>query len=242
MFALVRHLLAWTFRPFTERNKGNLRLVGGCLCLSALIWVFNSLNKVVEAKISVPLKIQYNSNSFVPIRKIPKTLTATVVGHGWQVFRATSLQEPKPVIVWIKHPGLHSQLDTVVFREYIESHMGNIKVKHVLVDSVALPFDIKGHKWVHMKLDSSSISVANGYKIDSLIRFKPDSVLVTGPQTHLRKIADTLIIQVPFKNLDKDFDESFKLGIFLHNPLLKLSEEKVNVRFKVRKKPMAHGK
>ncbi len=237
MLEAIRHLLAWTIRPFTERYKGNLRLIAGCFLVSSLIWIFNSLNRDHEAKLSIPLEIRYNEAKFMPLRPLPKHALATVEGYGWHIFRTSSFEKHHKIILWLKHPGMHSRLDTATFREYLEQHLTeDIRVKHVLVDSIDTPFDLKASKWLHMKVDKKSLSFQENYALNGSISFQPDSVLVSGPNSMVRSITDTLIVKVPFKMLNKNFNENIKLSYFFHNPNLVLSNNKVKVHFNVQKK------
>jgi hypothetical protein len=237
MLDALRHLLTWTARPLTERYKGNLRLIAGCLFVSSLIWIFNSLNRNHEAKLSVPLEIRYNKAKYMPLRLLPKHAIATVEGYGWHVFRTSSFEKHHKIILWLKHPGLHSQLDTAIFREYLEQHLtSDLEVKHVLVDSLDIPFDLKASKWLHMKVDKKSLSFDSGYELEEPIAFQPDSVLVSGPNSMLNKISDTVLVHIPYKKLDKNFSENIKLSYLFHNPTLVLSHNKVKVQFGVKKK------
>jgi hypothetical protein len=236
MLEAIGHLFAWIFRPFTQRNKGNLRLAFGCLVVSGLIWIFNSFNKNHTAKLRVPLEIRYPENTHVPLSPLPKHVVATVKGYGWHIFRAASFEKHHKVLVWLRHPGLHSKLDTALLRQYLEDHLSSdLKVIHVYVDSLAVPMDLKASKWLHMKVDAKQISLAKGFKLDSEVTFDPDSVLASGPHSIMRPFPDTVILHIPFKNIDKDFNEKVNLDYVFHNPNLTLSEDRINVEFKVQK-------
>lgn len=237
MLDVIRHFLAWIFRPLTERHKGNLRLIAGCFVVSSLIWIFNSLNRDHEAKLSVPLEIRYNESKYMPLHPLPKHAIATVKGYGWHIFRTTSFEKHHKIVLWVKHPGPHSRLDTTVFREYLEQHLtDDLEVKHVLIDSIDVPFELKASKWLHLKVDEKSISYASNYELGSPIALTPDSVLVKGPNSMVFGLADTVQVHIPFKSLDKNFEENIRLSYFFRNPSLVLSEEKIKVKFAVRKK------
>lgn len=235
----VGSLVTWVFRPLVQRQEGNLRLVVGCFLLSSLMWVFNSLNRNLQTQLVVPLEIRY-SNRFVPIKNMPKHLVVDVEGYGWHILNNASIRPPQPVRVWIKHPGMHSRLDTAIFHEYLNNHIQGLQVKRVILDSLNIPFDHKTKKWVHMKVDKRHISLAKGYETED-VKLKPDSVQVIGPYSTLRKMSDTLFISVPFKNIDKDFNESVRLSYFFHDPRLVVSHEKINVKFRVIPTKLAHG-
>ena len=237
MLDLIRHFFAWTARPLIERNKGNLRLILGCFLVSSLIWIFNALNRNHEATLRVPLEVRFNDAKYVPLHPLPKHALATVEGYGWHILRTTSFEKHHKIILWVKHPGLHSRIDTSVFREYLEQHLTeDLLVKHVKIDSLEIPFDLKAHKWLHMKLDEENISFESGYVQDSPVSFEPDSIHITGPKSVISQITDTLLVHVPYKDLDKDFDEKIRLDYFFHNPSLQLGHEKVEVKFQVSKK------
>ncbi len=163
-------------------------------------------------------------------------------GHGWNVFNSKYFFKIKPVVFFIDKPGLNSVLDTLKLRKILERDLDKMKVGKIIVDPINLPFDKQARKWMHMKLDATSISIDKGYIRDKKINFEPESVLVTGPKSIVFKLKDTLKIRVPFQGLDKNFDESLNLNYYLNNPLLKLSHEKVKVKFNVRKRLETNGR
>ncbi|MBC7390431.1 MAG: hypothetical protein H7329_14540 [Opitutaceae bacterium] len=218
-----------------------MRVIAISFCLSSIIWIFNSLNKELTSEITVPLILKYNENHYVPLKPLPLKADIFFKGHGWNVFKSIYFFKSKPIIIFINQPGLKSILDTSQIKSIVSRDLGKMEVTRVILNSLQVPFDIRAQKWVHMKLDASTISVAKGYVREKQIFFEPDSVLVSGPKQIVLQLKDTLKVKVPFKGIDKNFDESFNLNYYLNNPLLKLSHDKVNVKFNIRKRPKTDG-
>lgn len=242
MLEAVRDILVWVFRPIWERHRGNLRIAFLCCCFSCIIWLFNKLNNQIITTISVPLKIVYNDHIFLPSKPFPATIKVELGGNGWHLVRNSSYLLPKFIYLNIKHPSIHSRIDTTSIRNYLESHFRNIKVKQILLDQFDIPFDRKSHKSIFLEVEKNSISVANGYVRDSVISIDPNRILVSGSVSALSELSDTLHVVIPFQDLDKDFNEKIRISYFLHNPELKSSHEKVLVKFKVKRKPHAQSK
>ena len=242
MLEAVRDILVWVFRPIWERHRGNLRIAFLCCCFSCIIWLFNSLNNQIITKISVPLKIVYNDRIFLPSKPFPATIQVELGGNGWHLVRNSSFLLPKFIYLNIKHPSIHSRIDTSSIRNYLESHFNNIRVKRILLDQSEIPFDRKSHKNILLKVEENSISIADGYVRDSIITIHPNRILVSGSASTLSVLSDTLQVVIPFQNLDKDFNEQIRLSYFLNNPNLKSSHEKVLVKFKIKRKSYAQSK
>lgn len=234
MLEAVREILVWVFRPLLERHRGNLRIAFLCFSISCTIWLFNSLNNQIITKISVPLKIVYDDHIFLPSNPLPKNIQVELGGSGWHLVRNSNFLLPKFIYLNIKHPSIHSRIDTSSIRNYLESHFTNIILKRILIDKLDIPFDRKSHKSIFLKVDENSISIANSYFRDSNITIQPNRILVTGSSTALSDLSDTLHVVIPFQNLDKNFNEQIRLSYFLNNPNLKSSHEKVLVKFKVK--------
>ena len=218
-----------------------MRVIAISFCLSSIIWIFNSLNKDLTSEIIVPLIIKYNENYYVPLKTLPSKADISFKGHGWNVFKSMYFFKTKPIVIFIDQPGISSLLDTFQIRKIVSKDLGEMEVTKVILNSLKVPFDLRAQKWVHMKLDASTISIAKGYVRERQIFFEPDSVLVSGPKQIVFTLKDTLKVKVPFKGIDKNFDESFNLNYYLNNPLLKLSHDKVNVKFNVRKGQKFNG-
>ena len=240
MIEAIRDILAWVFRPLTERHRGNLRLVAGCLLLSSILWIFNDLNRAIEAQISVPIKLHYDAKLFVPLAEIPKQVETVLRGNGWHMLYFHLLQKPNKVNIWIKHPSLHSRLDTSLIRHFLADCMYGVYVKNVKIDTTQLPFDRISHKQIRLKVDEATISLADGFVRDSLISISPELIVVSGPKTILAELEDTLMVSIPFQNIDKNFEESIRLTYFLNDTKLSTKNKTVDITFKVKKKSFAH--
>ena len=238
----VKDILTWVFRPLWERHRGNLRIAFLCLSFSCTIWLFHKLNSQISTKISLPLKVVYNNHLFLPTKPLPQNIQIELGGNGWHLVRNSNFLLPKHIYLNIKHPNEHSVIDTSSIRNYLESHFDPIKIRRFLVGKLDIPFERKSHKNIFINIDQNSISIANGYIRDSIITIHPNRILVTGSATALSGIADTLHVTVPFQDIDKDFNEQIRLSYFLHDPNLKSSEEKVLVKFKVKRKSYAQSK
>lgn len=242
MLEAVRDILVWVFRPIWERHRGNLRIAFLCFSFSCIIWLFNSLNNQIITKISVPLKIVYNDHVFLPSNQLPKNIQVELGGSGWHLVRNSNFLLPKVIYLHIKHPSIHSRIDTSSIRSYLESHFSNINVKRILIDQFYIPFDRKSHKSIFLKVEESSISLSDGFVRDSVITIYPNRIHVSGSATALSELSDTLYVVIPFQNLDKDFNEQIRLSYFLHNSNLKASHEKVLVKFRIKQKSYAQSK
>jgi len=190
---------------------------------------------------AVPLEIKYQDSTFIPLKKAPQQVTSLVEGRGWHILNVLYFTKTTPVVVNFKKPGLNSKLDTANLKQKISAELGSVRIKRVLLDTLDLPFDKKASKWIYMKIDLNSIALAKGFEKEKGFSFDPDRVRVMGPKSIIDTISDTLKIKVPYGGLDKNFDESFKLGYYLRNSYLVLSHEKVNVQFKVRRKQTSYA-
>ncbi len=227
----VRNILAWVFRPITERRRGTLALVLWCFILAFIIWLLNSLSRKVTTEVTVPIKLNYNKEQFIPLYTTQQNITARIECRGWQMLHFYSLEKPDTLQIMLQNPSMYSKLDTTALKLHLGTKYENVEITDLDAERMHIPFDRKSQKWVHVKLKKNKTTKSN----EGNFTFYPERVLVIGAQSHLDKLSDTLHLDIPTKRSHDDFEHIVKIGHLKSHPLLKCSHKEVKVKFASKK-------
>lgn len=228
----VRNILAWVFRPVTERRRGTLGLVLWCFTLAFIIWLLNSLSRKVATEVTVPIKLNYNEKYYIPLHPAKQNAKARVEGRGWQMLHFYSLEDPDTLLITLQNPSMGSKLDTSALRKHLVTKYENVEITNVVVEHMHIPFDRKSQKWVQVKLRNKDLQ---NYR-EGNFTFYPKRVLISGAKSYLDKLSDTLHLDIPTKKRNEDFEHTVEIDHLKNNPLVKCSHEVVMVKFAAKKK------
>lgn len=205
-----------------------------CLLAAGSFWLLNALNRTGYAiNVEYPVRFVYNEAIFVPTLPLPRTVTVNVSGSGWRLLGQSLLPlRREPVEYVVKNPLRASIINTSSLTAALAGRISNLKVNYVVADTLDMSFDRRISKTVRLVADSSSINLSPRFVVTSLINISPDTVRVEGPARLVRGIADVLIVRIPGKRIQGNYDEEVILHDFTH-PLLKTSATRVSVSFEV---------
>lgn len=194
-------------------------------------WFFNALNKTYSTRLDYPIEFDYNSLGLINVEPLPEHIQLNVSGGGWNLLKKT---------LWFDQPALTIPLEKPVETRFIigsslypmiSEQLNELQVNYVVTDTLYLYIEPLQAKTIAVKVDSSSISLEEGYRLTSPIRHTPDTVVFEGPVSMVRSLPDPLVINLPDESIDEDYQQEIPLDEIYRDPLLKASHDAITVTF-----------
>ncbi len=214
--------------------EGNLKIIVLCVVAATTFWFFSALNKSdYTTKIAYPVTFQYDTDSTVLLGELPDNVIVDVTGGGWNLLRKTFSIDSPPIIVELEEPTktpfiLGSSL-TPNISEKLE---GDLRLNYVATDTIFLKIEKKAEKEIVLTIDSLLIDLADNYRVISPVTIVPKTIRVTGPETQISEVPDTLMIQIPEDEISKNYEETLPLT-YDDAPYIRLMPNQAEIRFEV---------
>lgn len=220
-----------TFK-LTPRGVKRWKVVIVAFAVSAVFWLFNSLNKDYTTSLRYPVRFVYNRDSLVSVKTLPSSIDLDVTGGGWNLLRKEPLLNPKPLEIPLENPVGKGYLSWLEMLPSIREHMGDISVNQVFQDTLRIQIEPILKKRLRIWVDSASIKLANDFRLVSSIFLPDDSITLIGPKSFIDTLQSTFELQFLEENIDENFDD--EVPVRLPRPKLIHSEPaRTKVRFEV---------
>jgi hypothetical protein len=213
-------------------NRTNWKAVSGCLLAAVVFWLFNALNKNYSTNVRFPLQFDFDKSKYVPAQALPRDIYLNVTGNGWDLFRKALGVKIPALVVPLERPADVKKIVGSTMPPLLAVQLGNLKINHVVTDTLYLAIEQKDSARFKLVIDSSPISYRAGYGRISPIVVLPDSVEIEGPKSAFRNFADSLVLMLPEKRLSGNFREEVEVRL-PGNGFLKRNPPVVEVIFEV---------
>ena len=193
-----------------------------------------ALNKEnYSLRLDYPIHFSYNENLYVPVKPLPQTVSVNVSGDGWNLLRKSWLTfAERPVEYSISNPLRAKTISSTSLTAQIAEHFPDVKVNYVVSDTFDLNFERKITRIIPIRVDSLAIDLRPGFVISSLINLSPSLISVEGPATLIAQYPDTILVRVPTRKIQNNYDETLPLGL-PNMRLVDVSHSTVFVSFEV---------
>ncbi len=215
----------------TERGKW--RVVALCVLGATTFWFFNALNKQYATRLNYPIEFLYDDQDVVVVNELPKKVSIVVSGGGWSLLRKTVLVNVNPVQILLENPASQKYITKASLSAIIADQLNEVRLNYVVTDTLFIDIERRISKKVRVHIDSTSISLADGYRIVTPLKVAPDSISFTGPTSFIGGLADSVVLFVPVNQINGDFSESIPLTN-LESRIVDVEPEAVQVNFGVR--------
>lgn len=203
------------------------------LIAATVIWLFNELNKEgYTLQVGYPINLTYNDSLYIPITPLPKSVSAVLTGNGWTLLRKSLSFANKPVSYPLNNPLAINTLNTNALASIMSEQVKDARISHVVLDNTHVDFEERVIKTSLLKIDSLGIDLSPKFVVSSIINLRPTKVTFDGPASLVSDIADTIMVRVPAKRIQGNYDEELPIR-YPQSPLLKASAERVFVSFEV---------
>jgi hypothetical protein len=219
---------------FLRFNKKNWKAVVLCLFAATVFWFFNALNKNYSANINFPLTFDYDQEKYIPVKKLPSTLRINVSGLGWDLFRKSSGLKVPPLVIPLEHPTEIRKIVGSTLPALFTTQLEGLQINFVLTDTLYVSIDERIKKKLALKVDSLRKYLHADYGLLGEVEIGNDSVLIEGPRRVLDSLGKTITLQLPDKNINRDFNEEVEIT-FRNDQLVKRDPPVTFVSFEVEK-------
>lgn len=196
-------------------RKSKIKAYVGCLLAASFFWLMTALNKDnYSLRLDYPIHFNYNENLYVPVEPLPQTVSVHVSGDGWNLLRKSWLTfTERPVEYSIANPLRANTINSTSLTAQIAEHFPDVKVNYVVSDTFALDFERKVTRIIPIRVDSLAIDLRPGFVISSLINLSPSLISVEGPATMISQYPDTILVRIPTRKIQNNYDEILPLGL-----------------------------
>lgn len=205
-----------------------------CLLLATVFWFFNALNKTYSARVSYPFQVLYDSTQVVPVAPPPNSIQIQLSGEGWELL--------KHFLSW-RHPPLKYQPTNLPQGNYtsgyrllpkLNDHLQHLKVDYVATDTIRFRFDSLVRRRIPLAVDTNSLRLAEGFRISSPIRIRPDTVLVKGAAHLVRQLPQPFPLPIATEQpVDAPLRQKISLQKKEKGRLLQFRADSAEVHFQV---------
>lgn len=236
MNALVGFLKHF-FTSALHKEKRDWEIIFYCLGTSCLFWFLNSMGKVYQHPVRVPVVFQYPTGQVLPISSLPQHIAVLAEGRGWDLARTMLDWDRKPIRIPIKRPLETTWMLPQSWNKLVKNNLPLVKVEAVLEDTLFCRFDRIEKKLVGLYVDLKDIQLKPGFQISSPVLISPRFIEFKGAATLVKSLPDQLPVKIDARNIDQNFDKNVPLDFseeYPKNELLSYGQESVNIQFSVR--------
>ena len=199
-------------RRFSSK-EGNLTIVLLCLAAATTFWFFNALNKSdYTTRLNYPIVFSYPTDSTYLLSQLPENISVQVNGGGWNLLRKTLLVNTRPVQVTLNEPTKVKAIPGQSLIEEVEAVLGDVRLNYIVTDTLRINIDSMLEKQVHLVVDSARIGLEENHWFTSPISVSPRSVILHGPASVVSQARDTLLIRLPDREIDQNYEETIPLS------------------------------
>ncbi|MEQ8878032.1 MAG: hypothetical protein RLQ12_00295 [Cyclobacteriaceae bacterium] len=209
----------------------NWKVVIISLIGATTFWFFNALNKSYDTTINYPVEFTFSQDSNVVMQPLPASIRINVSSGGWNLLRKTSWFNVPPIEIPLEQPDKIKYIDRGKLFPLVVNQMSELKVNHIVSDSLFLFIESKKTKNVLLRLDSTKIPLSPKHRITSPISIKPDSILLIGPSSFIDSLQSEYSLVLNMQNIDDPVNQNIHVN--LPNNLIESEPKEINVSFDV---------
>lgn len=203
-----------------------------CLMAATTFWFLNALNKDYSTRLSYPIQFDYDDSTYVSITPVPKKVRLNVSGYGWNVVKKSLQISTIPLTYRISNPLQVKYITGTTLLPSITEQLRDIKINYVVEDTIFFDFDRTSTKKVALKVDSTALNLSEGFRIVTPVSISPRFIQFNGPASLLKALPDSIFLNIPFKNIDENFEEEIAVN-YVQSSLIEADYNKVQINFNV---------
>lgn len=202
-----------------------------CILAACTFWLLNALNQDYTDNIAYPFRIEYDPSKITPLEPLPEKININVTGYGWIMLRKSIGINADPVIVKFEKLPKKEFLTSAQLATVVSRQLTDLRLNFVAADTIFFDFDQVKTKKLKVVLDSASFSLAPSWHLVTPVIISPETLSVKGPASLVRKVPDSIKVQVSAENIRGEYEETVKIPEYLFDLRIKLLQKEVKVRF-----------
>lgn len=203
--------------------KNNIHIIIISFLFSVVLWISVSLSNDYYSTFKIPLRLVDFREGFTSGSKIPRNISVKVKGKGWKLVAAKIGAEPAFTVTANSDTG-NKYINLYNYLSENQWLSSDLEVIDIIPDTLSVNIEKITSKKLKI-IPDFDISFKQGYGIASQVSVIPDSVLVYGPLSELRKmnsiqteniklsdVSDKVVMRVDLKNMQgMTYDENSAL-------------------------------
>ncbi len=207
----------------------NWKVVVISLIGATTFWFFNALNKNYDANIDYPVEFVFSRDSNVVMQPLPSSIRINVSSGGWNLLRKTFWFNVPPIKIPLEQASSTWFIDRGQLFPIVVNQMSELKVNHIVNDSLFLFIEQKTSKKVALKIDSTRIPVNPNYRITSSINITPDSIQLVGPSSFIDTLKNDYLLTLNMEDIDESVNQNILVN--LPNKQIESEPKEINISF-----------
>lgn len=209
----------------------NWKVVIISLIGATTFWFFNALNKSYDATINYPIEFTFSRDSNVVMQPLPTDIRINVSSGGWNLLRKTFWFNVPPIEIPLEQPDKVKYIDRGQLFPLVVNQMSELKVNHIVSDSLFLSIESRKSKKVLLTMDSTKIPLSPDYRITSPISIAPDSIELIGPSSFIDSLQNEYSLVLNMQNIDDPINQNIHVN--LPNNLIVSVPQEISISFNV---------
>ena len=227
----VNKIWRW-LKSIVRPSKKDLKIVILCIIGATIIWFLSALNKNYTTVIKCPIELSYVKDSTIEVINPPKNVQVNVSGVGWDLLKESLSFRRDPLLISLENPIETKRIAGYTIQPLISQHLSSLNLNFVVTDTIYFDIQRLRKKKLFVYVDSSKISLRNFHRIVSPLNISPDSVTITGHESLITTLNDTLSVRLPQDEIDNNYSEKIYIDNF-DLSLVSFSPSEIDISFNV---------
>jgi YbbR domain-containing protein len=176
--------------------------------------------------------LDYENEGTIEVITPPRNVQVNVSGVGWDLLKQTLSFGRNPLLIHIENPIETKRIAGYTIQPLISQHIGSLNLNFVVTDTIYFDIQRLESKKLLVYVDSSAISLKRFHQIVSPLNVSPDSVTITGHESLITTLSDTLSIRLPQDEIDRNYSEKIYIDNF-DLSLVSFSPSEIDISFEV---------
>ena len=227
----VNKIWRWLKSIVRPSNK-DLKIVILCIIGATIIWFLSALNKNYTTVIKCPIELSYERDSTIEVITPPRNVQVNVSGVGWDLLKQSLSFRRDPLLISVESPIETKRIAGYTIQPLISQHLSSLNLNFVVTDTIYFDIQRLRKKKLFVYVDSTKVSLRDFHQIISPLNVSPDSVTITGHESLITTLSDTLSVRLPQDEIDNNYSEKIYIDNF-DLSLVSFSPSEIDISFNV---------
>ena len=204
-----------------------------CFIAGFLIWFFNELNNRSNVSMYYPINFKYDiKEEHIEVLSPPDAIQISINGTGWNLLRNILKINIQAIEYNINNPLKTKFILSNSLLPSVSQSLENVNLNYIITDSIFLNIENTMGKELDVLIDSSSISIADGFERVSDFTLSHNKIYIEGPRSIINSLPNTYLLKSDnIINLTSNFDEDIIIEKIDKDVLV--NPESINLSFKI---------
>lgn len=201
------------------KDKSERAILMVCIGIAFVFWIATKMSKNYETDIEINVQFTPPNDNNILTKTPPQKLDITLKSTGWSLM-SQSLRRKKPTLNYILSSDTLQEFRLQQLTRDIKNELSSdVEISTITPEYIPLILDERVQKRIPI-LINSNVSVASQYLQSAPISIRPDTILVKGPASVLRKINQWQTAPLTFDQLKTRQTDDIALSSFANGQVI----------------------